>query len=243
MVRLAIAVLLIFATTGRAVAQQAEPSVLISRAQDVVARLVSGEVEPLLPTLTDQDESGDRCGWAPPDDAGPGGPVRRLQVTDRSSVRVAGCDARGARVLRVRARECRVPGRVRPATIVSQASASVLRSRPLPYSAPAYVTASAFRDEAITVDAGGWPLPGTLTLPIGERTVSRRGARSWFGTERPRRIDRTEQAVSRSGGGAGQPRYRSAAIRQAHAGARRPGRRLSATSPSRRKWSTMRSRR
>jgi dienelactone hydrolase len=36
------------------------------------------------------------------------------------------------------------------------------------YSAPPYVTASAFRDEAITIDAGGWPLPGTLTLPIGD---------------------------------------------------------------------------
>ena len=36
------------------------------------------------------------------------------------------------------------------------------------YSAPPYVTASAFRDEAFTVDAGGWPLPGTLTLPVGD---------------------------------------------------------------------------
>ena len=36
------------------------------------------------------------------------------------------------------------------------------------YSAPAYVTASAFRDEAFTIDAGGWPLQGILSLPVGE---------------------------------------------------------------------------
>jgi hypothetical protein len=37
----------------------------------------------------------------------------------------------------------------------------------VPYAAPAYVTPSAFRDEAFIVDAGGWPLQGTLSLPIG----------------------------------------------------------------------------
>lgn len=36
------------------------------------------------------------------------------------------------------------------------------------YAAPAYVTPSAFRDEPIVVDAGGWPLPGTLSMPVGD---------------------------------------------------------------------------
>jgi uncharacterized protein len=38
----------------------------------------------------------------------------------------------------------------------------------VPYTAPAYVTPAAFRDEAVTVDAGGWPLPGTLSMPAGD---------------------------------------------------------------------------
>ena len=36
------------------------------------------------------------------------------------------------------------------------------------YTPPVYVTPSAFRDESVTVDAGGWPLPGTLSVPVGE---------------------------------------------------------------------------
>ena len=35
------------------------------------------------------------------------------------------------------------------------------------YAPPPYVTPAAFRDEAVTVDAGGWPLPGTLSMPVG----------------------------------------------------------------------------
>jgi hypothetical protein len=35
------------------------------------------------------------------------------------------------------------------------------------YAAPAYVTPAAFKEEDVTVDAGGWPLPGTLSLPAG----------------------------------------------------------------------------
>ncbi len=33
------------------------------------------------------------------------------------------------------------------------------------YSAPPYVNAAAFKEEDVVVDAGGWPLPGTLSLP------------------------------------------------------------------------------
>lgn len=39
------------------------------------------------------------------------------------------------------------------------------------YKPPAYVDPDAFAEEAVTVDAGGFPLPSTLTLPKGEGRV------------------------------------------------------------------------
>jgi len=36
------------------------------------------------------------------------------------------------------------------------------------YTPPEYADSGRFREEPLTVDAGGWPLPGTLTLPRGE---------------------------------------------------------------------------
>lgn len=37
------------------------------------------------------------------------------------------------------------------------------------YTPPGYVTSSRFTESSVTVDAGtGWPLPGTLTMPVGE---------------------------------------------------------------------------
>lgn len=167
MARFAIAVLLIFAATGRAVAQQAEPSVLISRAQDVVARLVSGEVEPLLPTLTDQmkaaiDADGLRRMM----------PGLAVQFGAFKSQTGARFESQG--VMRVVLVSCafeRANINFRVAFDPNDRLAGLGVSVPQPtvaYSAPPYVTASAFRNEAITVDAGGWPLPGTLTRPIGE---------------------------------------------------------------------------
>jgi dienelactone hydrolase len=37
----------------------------------------------------------------------------------------------------------------------------------VPYDPPAYVDSSAFREEKVTVSAGQFPLPGTLTIPVG----------------------------------------------------------------------------
>ncbi len=39
------------------------------------------------------------------------------------------------------------------------------------YEPPAYVVPGSFAEEAVTVDAGGFPLPGTLTLPKDENKV------------------------------------------------------------------------
>ena len=49
---LAIALTIVTGVSGAV--QQADQSVLVTRAQEVVERLVSGEVEPLLPAFTDK---------------------------------------------------------------------------------------------------------------------------------------------------------------------------------------------
>lgn len=46
---------------------------------------------------------------------------------------------------------------IRPATTTTE-----------PYATPAYVTPSAFTDVPVTVDAGGWPLPGLISMPLGD---------------------------------------------------------------------------
>ena len=42
---------------------------------------------------------------------------------------------------------------------------------PVTYAPPAYATAAAFTNQEVTVDAGGWPLPGTLSMPVGTGPV------------------------------------------------------------------------
>lgn len=37
-----------------------------------------------------------------------------------------------------------------------------------PWTTPSYVTPSAFTDVPVTVDAGGWPLPGLVSMPLGD---------------------------------------------------------------------------
>ncbi len=234
MVRLLVAFPLIILATAPAAAQQADQAALVARAREVVERLVSGEVEPLLPTLTDKMKAAiDANG------------LRRLipslvaQLGAFKSQTGARFESQG--VMRVVLVSCafeRANVEIRVAFDPIDRLGGLGVGPPEPtvaYSAPAYVTASAFRDEAFTFDAGGWPLAGHAVDANRRWTLSRRGARPWFGPERSRRIDRTEQAVSRSGGGSGQPRDRGAAIRQADQDACQPGRVLSATSPSRRK--------
>ncbi len=132
-----------------------------------MARLVSGEVEPLWPTLTDQmkaaiDADGLRRMM----------PGLAVQFGAFKSQTGARFESQG--VMRVVLVSCafeRANIEFRVAFDPNDRLAGLGVRPPEPtvaYSAPPYVTASAFRDEAITVDAGGWPLPGTLTLPIGE---------------------------------------------------------------------------
>ena len=149
-----------------AAAQQADQSVLVARAQEVVERLISGDVEPLLPTFTDKMQAAiDANG------------LRRLipglvaQVGPFKSQTSARFETQG--VMRVVLVSCafeRANVEIRvafdPADRLGGLSFRPPES-PVAYSAPAYVTASAFRDEAFTFDAGGWPLQGTLSLPVG----------------------------------------------------------------------------
>ena len=41
-------------------------------------------------------------------------------------------------------------------------------SAPAPYSPPSYVNASAFTEEDLTIGSAEWPLPATLTMPVGD---------------------------------------------------------------------------
>src|SRR5688572_6163351 len=54
MLRTLLAISLTFGIGASGAVQQADQAALVARAQDIVARLVSGDVEPLLPTLTDK---------------------------------------------------------------------------------------------------------------------------------------------------------------------------------------------
>jgi dienelactone hydrolase len=139
----------------------------VSRAQDVVQRLISGEVEPLLPTLTDRmkaaiDAQGLRSIMS----------ALSLQVGAFKSQTGARFEAQG--VMRVVIVSCafeRANVEFRVAFDPNDRLAGVGLAPPataVAYSAAAYVTASAFRDETLTVDAGGWPLPGTLSMPVGD---------------------------------------------------------------------------
>jgi dienelactone hydrolase len=146
--------------------QQADPSVLVTRAQDVVARLVSGDVEPLLPTLTDKMKAAADANF-----------LRRLipsmvaQYGAFKSQTGARFESQG--VMRVVLVSCafeRANVEFRVAFDPLDRLGGLGYRPPettVPYTAPAYVTALGFRDEAITFDAGGWPLQGTLSMPVG----------------------------------------------------------------------------
>lgn len=162
-----LAVLLAVATVVEpGAAQPADQSTLIARAQDVVARLVTGDVEPLLPAFTDKmkaavDANGLRRFI----------PALVAQVGAFKSQTGARFESQG--VMRVVVVSCafeRANVQIRVAFNPADQIGGLGMLPPEPtvsYTTPAYVTASTFRDEAFTVDAGGWPLPGTLSRPTG----------------------------------------------------------------------------
>ena len=150
-----------------AAAQPADQSVLVARAQEAVARLVSGEVEPLLPTFTDKMK-------AAIDANGLRRFIPNLIARFGAFKSQTGARFESQGVMRVVLVACafeRANVEIRVAFNPADRIGGLGVGPPEPtvvYSAPAYVTASAFRDEAFTVDAGGWPLQGILSLPAGE---------------------------------------------------------------------------
>ena len=166
MLRLLLALWVTIATGVSVAGQPADQSVLVARAQEVVARLVSGEVEPLLPTLTDKMK-------AAVDANGLRSLIPRLVAQFGAFKSQTGARFESQGVMRVVLVSCafeRANVEIRVAFDPLDRLGG-LGNRPpeptVPYRAPAYVTASAFRDEEIMIDAGGWPLPGTLSLPNG----------------------------------------------------------------------------
>jgi dienelactone hydrolase len=159
--------LAVVTVAGAGASQQPDPwPPLVARAREVVERLVSGEVEPLIPTFDDKMKAAidaDGLRKLAPSLVAQFGAFKSLNGTRtdaQSGFRVVfvSCTFERADVdIRVAFDSFdRIAGiGFRPATTTA-------------YTAPAYVTAAAFRDEAFTVDAGGWPLEGTLSLPAGD---------------------------------------------------------------------------
>jgi dienelactone hydrolase len=164
---LALALALLATPTPNAVAQPADASTLIPRAKEVVDRLVSGQVEPLFEMFNDKMKAAiDADG------------LRRLMPGLISQLgpfkSQVGARTESQDVLRIVLITCafeRANVDVRVAFDTFDRVVGIGVRPPVstvPYTPPAYVTPSAFRDESVTVDAGGWPLPGTLSVPVGE---------------------------------------------------------------------------
>jgi len=170
--RLLLAVAIVVATAHVTVRPQDMPQddvppALVVRAQDVVDRLAAGDVEPVRAMFTEQMKSAlgeDRLRGI-----FPGLVTQAGAFKARTGARTL---TRG--VMRVVVVTCSfersdvdVHVAFNPADRIG--GLSVRPSEPpIAYAAPAYVTPASFRSEAVTVDAGGWPLPATLTMPTGD---------------------------------------------------------------------------
>jgi dienelactone hydrolase len=145
----------------------------MARAREVVDRLSTGDVAPILPLLD----------------------ARMRAVLDETTLRgvfpsvilQAGA-FRGQTSSRVETRgenqivfvTCAFERNSLDVVVVFDASGQIagLTVRPVAsaaaaaYSPASYVNPAAFRDETLIVDAGGWPLPATLSMPLGEAAVA-----------------------------------------------------------------------
>jgi dienelactone hydrolase len=156
-----------------AAGQRPGEDVLVARAREVVDRLSTGDVAPILPLLDERmravlDETALRGVF-------PSVILQAGAFKGQTSSRV---EVRGEnRTVFVTCAFERSPLDV---AVVFDASGHIagLTVRPITssaaaaYSPAAYVNPAAFRDETLTVDAGGWPLPATLSLPLGDAPVA-----------------------------------------------------------------------
>jgi dienelactone hydrolase len=152
---------------ANAFSQPADASTILPRAREVVDRLVSGEVEPLFQMFNEKMKAAiDADG------------LRRMMPSLIAQVGAfksqVGTRTESQDVLRVVFVTCafeRANVDLRIAFDTFDRVVGIGYRPPVStvtYTPPAYVTPSAFRDESVIVDAGGWPLPGTLSLPVGE---------------------------------------------------------------------------
>jgi hypothetical protein len=146
--------------------QPDQPAALVARARQVVDQLAAGEVEPIVRSLNDKmkaaiDAAGLRAIF--PSVVVNAGAFKaqvgtRTESRNGMNVVVVACAFERANVdvNVVFDQEGRIAGLwLRPGASTT------------PYTAAPYVDPAAFRDEPVVVDAGGWPLPGTLTMPVG----------------------------------------------------------------------------
>ena len=150
-----------------ATSQPTDASAVIPRAEEVVDRLLSGKVEPLFQMFNEKMKAAiDADG------------LRRMMPSLIAQVGPfksrLGARTESQDVLRVVYVSCafeRANVDVRVAFDSFDRVVGIGFRPPVStvaYTPPAYVTPSAFRDESVTVDAGGWPLPGTMSVPVGE---------------------------------------------------------------------------
>jgi dienelactone hydrolase len=168
--RLTVAVVLtVLVTVPRSVPAQ-EPDrwpPLIARATDLVSRLVSGDIEPVRQSFNEKMKA-----------AASPAMLRQLMpglaVQTGAFLRIAGTrtvSSNGLNVVIVTCDMERAQVGIRVVFDAAGQIAGLFLTPPAPtapYTSPPYVTANAFRDETLTVDAGGWPLPATLSMPLGD---------------------------------------------------------------------------
>jgi hypothetical protein len=169
-----------------AMSPQSDPwPALVARAKDVVDRLASGDVEPVLSTLTDRMKAAidaERLRGIFPSVVVQAGAFKSLigaRTEARGGVRlvIVACAFERANVdVQVAFDQAdRIAGlTVRPAAST------------VAYSAPAYVTPSAFRDEAVTVDRRWLAASWDANAAARRRSFSRRGPRPRLGPKRSR---------------------------------------------------------
>ncbi len=139
----------------------------IAQARALVQQLLAGDTAPLVARFTDQVKAAVSEAQIKQGVAG-----LPAQVGAFQSQGTARFEAKGP--LRVVTVTCQYERAAIEVVIAFDAADRIagLSMRPAAAPAPPYVpapyaVATAFKDQPVTVDAGGWPLPGTLSMPAG----------------------------------------------------------------------------
>src|SRR5689334_13050802 len=148
---------------------QNDGAALVGRSREVIDRLASGDVGPIVPMLNDTMKSAtdaSRLRAMFPSlvlqaGAYKGQTATRTEMQGEIRVVVVTCafERGDVEVLVAFDAAGRIAGlRMRPGAAAAPAT---------PFSSASYVAPATFREEPATVDAGGWALPGAVTVPVG----------------------------------------------------------------------------